>query len=231
MSPLALSQTEAQRKVGRCSPAHGMRGSNCAAAGVPLHRCTSAACAPHCCAIPSPLPPSCPGSLQVLDRRPSVPKLPLARLLSGDQGAHLPAVAVAADEAVAADAADAEAQQAQPAVPRLALSKLNPLAVGGGSGSGRGGSGSGRWRPTAQASRIPAANFSTMDATAQRSPSKLPSGAQVVGVQQAAQGGTGNADAQRSTPAAAWPPLAFYLLLPRLLILSTCRRPARRPAG
>lgn len=121
---------------------------------------------------------------QVLDRRPSVPRLPLGRLLSGDQGTQLPPVAVAADEA-AITVAEAQPLQSRPTVPRLALSKLNPLATGAsgvssqaaaGGGSGRGGSGSGRWRPTAQASRIPAANFSTLDATAQRSPTKVPSG-------------------------------------------------------
>ncbi len=183
MSPLALSQTEAQRKVGRggCCSAMCLCSTHATLQGVllPWRRLHGPGTTTS---LPSPLHfPHCVP--QVLDRRPSVPKLPLGRLLSGDQGAHLPAVAVAADEAAAVAAM--QRQPSRPAVPRLALSKLNPLAAGasGGSsqaapagGSGRGGSGSGGWRPTAQASRIPAANFSTMDATAQRSPSKLPSG-------------------------------------------------------
>lgn len=183
VSPLALSQTEGQRKVG-AGPVRALLLLLLPTLCVSLSRRAERTCTAFSPDTHAPDYHTFPFTPQVLDRRPSVPRLPLGRLLSGDQGAQLPPVAVAADEA-AISAAEAQPLQSRPTVPRLALSKLNPLAAGAsgvssqaaaGGGSGRGGSGSGRWRPTAQASRIPAANFSTLDATAQRSPTKMPSG-------------------------------------------------------
>ena len=102
-------------------------------------------------------PPNQPQSF--LDGRPGVPRLQLGRLFSGD---HAGAAAAAAEAASsrADDASTAEAPPARPALPLLALSKLNPAA-----GASRKG--------VVQSSRIPAANFSAMDASLHRSPSKL----------------------------------------------------------
>ena len=88
-----------------------------------------------------------------LTGRPGVPRLELSKLPSADAEAAAPAAQPAEPGAVAALAG-------RPPVPLLALSKLNP------------GAGASRKAGVVQASRVPAANFSTMD----RSPSKAYSG-------------------------------------------------------
>ena len=92
-----------------------------------------------------------------LTGRPGVPRLELSRLPTADADAE---AAVAPQAAPPAQPAAAGALAGRPAVPLLALSKLNPSA------------GASRKAGVVQPSRVPAANFSTLDC----SPSKAYSG-------------------------------------------------------
>lgn len=99
-----------------------------------------------------------------------MPRLQLGKLqTSGDLTATVAAAAAAEQDQTPTPSPEhvspvkaltAALPLARPLVPVLALSKLNPAA-------------SSSWRSAAPPARIPAANFSALDASLQRSPSKL----------------------------------------------------------